>query len=164
MAAGIEIVKIKKVSMPGKPRSKNPTKKLLARSSWNMFLGVFRLFTSSGPYLGYPVIGPALKKLAKIDPPAKTQTYALNLNADVADKAQGVVLPIDMMKQAVRQSSYRAIMSQYLCRSAYGCKDFPHDHACIFLGEGAKGVVKNRLGREVTQRASADQRYRQPAP
>ncbi|MDD5223942.1 MAG: 4Fe-4S binding protein [bacterium] len=136
--------------MSGKPKSIKSMKKFMARSSRKAFLGVFRLFTSSGAYLGYPVIGPMLKKLAKLDRPAKTQTYALNLNADVADKAQGVVLPIDMMKQAVRQAGYRSIMDHCLCRSAYDCHDFPHDHGCIFLGEGAKGVVKNRLGREAS--------------
>jgi len=55
-----------------------------------------------------------------------------------------------MMKQAARQSDYRAVMKRCLCRSTFDCKTYPHDHACLFLGEGARAIVKARMGREVT--------------
>ena len=85
-----------------------------------------------------------------LDPNQRTQTYVLNLNEKVADTAQGIVLPIEMMKQAVKQATYRAIMYKCLCRSAFNCKSFPHDHACIFLGEGARAVVGKHLGKEAS--------------
>ncbi len=111
-------------------------------------LSVFRLFFKSASYFRYPVIGPLLRRLSELESDAHTQSYTLNINEDVTELAQGVVLPIDMMKQAIQQSSYRAIMNTCLCRTAYDCKDFPHNHGCIFIGEGARGIVKNRMGQE----------------
>lgn len=91
-----------------------------------------------------------LKRMTHLEPEAKTQGYTLNLNADLTDLAQGVVLPIDMMKKAVRQSEYRAIVNECLCRTSYDCKHFPHDHGCLFIGGGARAIVKQRMGREAS--------------
>lgn len=129
---------------------KRSIKKRIKKNEWNLIVSIFRLFNRTSPYFGYPVIGPLLKRLADLEPEANTQGYTLNLSANLADKAQGVVLPIDMMKQAVRQSEYRAIMNKCLCRSTYACKKYPHDHACLFIGGGARAVVKERMGREAS--------------
>ena len=111
---------------------------------------VFRLFNRLSRYFGAPLIGPLLKRMADLEPEAKTQGYTLNLNADLTDLAQGVVLPIDMMKRAVRESEYRAIVTECLCRTSYDCKTYPHDHGCLFIGGGARAVVKQRMGREAS--------------
>lgn len=111
---------------------------------------ILRTFNKVSHYFHYPVIGPVLKRLVDLEPEAHTQGYTLTLNADLTDSTQGVVLPIDMMKQAVRQSEYRAIMKKCLCRSAYSCKNFPQDHGCIFIGDGARGLVEGGSAREAT--------------
>lgn len=49
----------------------------------------------------------------------------------------------------IKKADYIAIMNKCLCRSAYACQNFPHDHACIFIGKGAKGIVKTGNGRKV---------------
>lgn len=115
--------------------------------SWNTFLSIFRLLPK---LVGYPIIGPYFKRLIKLDPSERTQTYVLNLNEDLTDQAQNVILPIDMMKQAVTQASYRVIIKECLCRTAYNCQNFPHDHGCIFLGEASRAIVDKRMGKEVS--------------
>lgn len=129
---------------------KRKVNKLIKKRTWNVILTLLRQLIKWSPYFRYPVIGPRLRKVVDLEQDARTQGYTLNINADVTDAAQGVVLPIDMMKQVVRQSSYRAIMNKCLCRSAYSCTNFPHNHACIFIGDGARGIVKNGVGREAT--------------
>jgi ferredoxin len=129
---------------------KRKTRRLIKKSVWNLFLSIFRLFIKMGPLFSYPLIGPWLKKMSHLEPEALTQGYTLNINADVTDQAKGVVLPIDMMKRMVKESSYRAIMNKCLCRSAHGCREFPPNHGCIFIGKGARGIVKNGIGREAS--------------
>lgn len=129
---------------------KRKINKLVKNTPWNLLLTILKTFNKVSPYFHYPVIGPMLKRLADLEPEAYTQGYTLNLNANLTDLTQSVVLPIDMMKQAIRQSDYRAIMKKCLCRSAYACKNYPHDHACIFIGDGARGIVKEGVGREAS--------------
>jgi Pyruvate/2-oxoacid:ferredoxin oxidoreductase delta subunit len=130
--------------------TKNKRNKMVKVAAWKTILTIFRVFFKSASYFRYPLIGPLLKKIADLEPEAHTQGYTLNINADVTDAAQGVVLPIDMMKQIVKESNYWAIMNNCICRTAYECKEFPHNHGCIFIGEGARGIVKNRIGRKAT--------------
>ena len=125
-------------------------KKHISKTSPNIVLFIFRLFPAIGKYSSLPVVGTSLKRMIKLDPPKLTQTYVLNLNKDVTDKAEQVILPIDMMKQVVKDSSYRAIMTNCLCRTAYECKSFPRNHGCIFIGGAAKAVVDRRMGREAS--------------
>ncbi len=125
-------------------------KKAMSKTAWDAVFSMLRMLINVSPYFHVPVIGSRLKKVYDLEPEAHTQGYTLNLNKDLTDKSQNVVLPIDMMKQAVRQSDYRAIMKKCLCRSAFDCKTYPHDHACLFLGEGARKIVKAGMGREAT--------------
>lgn len=128
----------------------NNLKKMANKAAWQVLLVILRSFTKATQFFQYPLIGPKLKKMANLEPGAKSQAYTLNINADVTDAAQGVILPVDMMKQLIRESSYRAIMNQCLCRCAFDCKDFPHNQGCLFIGEGAKGIVKQGQGRKVS--------------
>lgn len=121
----------------------------MARSiSWSLFLSLFRTFLRLSPSLDRPVVGPALKKLAELEPDARTQGYTLSLNADLSDAAQGVILPVELMKQAIRESDCRVIMKKCLCRSAYDCGHYPQDLGCLFLGVRSRGLVEKGLGRE----------------
>ena len=109
-----------------------------------------KAFPRDGKYSSLPVIGLYIKRMVNLDHSELTQTYVLNLNMDITDKAKNVILPIDMMKQMVKESNYRAVMNTCLCRTAYDCKTFPHNHACIFPGAEAKTIVDKKLGHEAT--------------
>lgn len=125
-------------------------KKAYKKISWNLFYVIFRLFPKIGKYSSLPVIGPSIKRMVNLDPSELTQAYVLNLNMDITEKAKNVVLPISMIKQMVKESDYLAIMNVCLCRTAYKCKNFPHDHACIFIGKEAKAIVDKHLGHEAS--------------
>ncbi len=115
-----------------------------------------RLFTKAirwaVKFVDIPVIGFLLKKITLLDHPEKnfTQGYTINLNLKVDENDQNVILPIDLIKKVIEEASYIAIINQCLCRSGNKCQDYDIGLGCLFLGEGAKVVVKNGLGREAT--------------
>lgn len=116
----------------------------------NLFYFILRLFPLLGKYSSLPIVGSFFKHFVKLEPAELTQTYILNLNMDITEKGKNVILPIDMIKQIVRDSRYLVIMNSCLCRNAYDCKNFPHEHGCIFLGPEAKVIVDKGLGHEST--------------
>lgn len=125
-------------------------KQMAQKAAWQVLLKIFRGFNKLTPYFTSPVIGPVLKKMADLEPGSHTKGFTLNLNADLSEAGKGVVLPIEMMKQLVRESDYRAIMNHCLCRSAFECKEFPHGLGCLFIGEGGKGIVSKGQGHEAS--------------
>lgn len=58
--------------------------------------------------------------------------------------------PIEMVKDAVRRASYRAIMNECMCRKIQGCKDYPLDLGCLFIGPAAKVCVERGIAYEAT--------------
>lgn len=59
------------------------------------------------------------------------------------------VLPSQVVEHFIRESKYHFIMDFCLCRDANGCKDYPKDLGCLFLGKGALRIDKS-YGRLVT--------------
>jgi Pyruvate/2-oxoacid:ferredoxin oxidoreductase delta subunit len=132
----------------------NLIKKIIAARSFtvDLYTPLFGLIPKVAPLIESPLIGPLLRRMIMIEPDEArhTQTYLLNLNEEITENAQDVVLPIEMIKQVVKDSSYRMVMDRCLCRVVYDCKDFPHDHGCLFIGEGARVSVENGIAREVS--------------
>lgn len=60
-----------------------------------------------------------------------------------------VVVPSQVAEHFIRQASFHWIMHTCICREAEGCRDYPIDLGCLFLGEAARGI-NPRLGRPVT--------------
>lgn len=100
----------------------------------------------------YPVLGYLYELLMQVRPDRKkfTRGIVLNLNQDLAETAENVVMPVELMKQAVQEASYIAIMHDCICRTAYQCRTYPRDLGCIFIGTGARAVVGTGRGREAT--------------
>jgi Pyruvate/2-oxoacid:ferredoxin oxidoreductase delta subunit len=94
----------------------------------------------------------SFKKLIKIYPELEknTGTVILPLNVDISDKAEKVALPIDLVKAALKKTTFIAGMNCCLCRQSNLCKDYPIDLGCLFLGESSRSVVKYGLAREFT--------------
>lgn len=74
-----------------------------------------------------------------------------NLNIDLSDRSGSVVLPIDLVKQAIDKADYIAAMNACLCRTANKCEHYPTDVACLFLGKSGKMVAQHRIAREVSK-------------
>jgi ferredoxin len=62
-----------------------------------------------------------------------------------------VVLPSQVVEHFIEQASVHWIMDACICRDASGCRDYPVDLGCLFLGEAAAGI-NPKLGRRVTRK------------
>jgi len=120
---------------------------------WKFVTGFMKLVVKGGPYYKTPVVGSLLKKAMMFTPPETSYTlgYVLPLNEKLApERSEGVVMPIDMIRKAVREASYRAIMNRCICRDGNDCRVYPHDLGCIFLGEASRALAERGVGREAT--------------
>jgi Pyruvate/2-oxoacid:ferredoxin oxidoreductase delta subunit len=120
--------------------------------SWKAVLKIFKVIVAGSRLSNVPVLGYMYKWLMFFKPEHKsfTRGVLLNLNEDITEKAKNVTMPIDLMKQAVTDASYRARMNRCLCRDGQNCQTYPHDIACIFIGEGARVLVDRKIGVEIT--------------
>lgn len=66
------------------------------------------------------------------------------------DVPESTVLPSQVVEHFVRESSYRWLMNHCICRDAAGCKDYPIELGCLFLGEATQNI-NPRLGRPVSK-------------
>lgn len=126
--------------------------KLAARpSTWPMTMAVFRSLVTVAPLTKVPILGYLVKRATLTTPATRaTQGYALPLNIDLAKSIKPVTPPIELLKKAIRESTYRAAMNSCVCRDAYKCSNYPHDVACIFLGKAARVCVDNGIAHEAS--------------
>jgi ferredoxin len=61
-----------------------------------------------------------------------------------------MVLPSQVVEHFIKAASTHWIMNVCICRDANGCKDYPIEWGCLFLGEAAAGI-NPKLGRQVTE-------------
>lgn len=120
--------------------------------SWKAVLKIFKVIVEGSKLSKVPVLGYMYKYLMFFKPEHKsfTRGVLLNLNADITEKTKNVVMPIDMMKKAVADASYRAKMNRCICRDGRDCQTYPHDIGCIFVGEGARVLEERKIGKEIT--------------
>jgi len=71
----------------------------------------------------------------------------VNQPIDVPDE---MVLPSQVVAYFIEQANYHWVMDFCPCRDANGCKEYPIDLGCLFLGEATLGI-NSRFGRRVTQ-------------
>ena len=120
---------------------------------WPIAKALYRFFIRYSPWLKKEGVKKDLyKNFIKLAPDMErnTGTVLMPLNIDVSHAGDKVVLPIDMLKETLKQAKYIAGMDSCLCRQSNGCEDYPLDLGCIFLGEPARTVVKHNLGRMIT--------------
>ena len=60
------------------------------------------------------------------------------------------VLPTDLVDLFIDRAHYHWIMNFCICREASGCRDYPIDMGCLFLGEAVLGIHP-KLGRLVSR-------------
>jgi hypothetical protein len=61
-----------------------------------------------------------------------------------------VVLPSQVVEHFIEQAGVHWIMNACICRDASGCRDYPIELGCLFLGEAAAGI-NPAIGRRVTK-------------
>lgn len=125
--------------------------------TWKAVLKIFKVIVAGSRLSRIPVLGYMYKYIMFFKPDTKrfTRGVLLNLNADIAEKSKNVIMPIQMMKKAVSEASYRAKMMRCICRDGQNCSTYPRNLGCIFIGEGARVLEERKIGVEI----SAEEAY-----
>jgi ferredoxin len=76
------------------------------------------------------------------------QNRSIPINESV--ESENIILPSEVIEHFIDKANYLWVMNECICRKAEGCKDFPHDLGCLFMGEAAMGI-NPRLGRRVSR-------------
>lgn len=72
------------------------------------------------------------------------------MKVDITPPSEKVVVPVDLIKKALRKAEFIGAMKTCLCRDAQNCQNYPHDVACFFLGDGGRVVVEHGMAVQVT--------------
>lgn len=67
----------------------------------------------------------------------------------------GTVLPSRVVEHFIEEASHHWVMNTCICREAAGCRDYPVDIGCLFLGEAVLGI-NPALGRLVTKEGALE--------
>ena len=65
-------------------------------------------------------------------------------------KSRPVVLTTETAEQAVREASFVSLAHQCICRAERKCQNYSPGLGCLYLGEGARGIVAKGNAREIT--------------
>ena len=71
------------------------------------------------------------------------------------ETAPDMVLPSQVVEHFIERAGVHWIMNACICRDASGCRDYPIDLGCLFLGEAAAGI-NPALGRRVTKQEALE--------
>lgn len=98
---------------------------------------------------------PVLNRLGELVIPLKDVTLTYVPVYENIDLPEGTVTPISIIEYFIRQASDHLLLSRCPCRSENGCKDFPTDFACIFMGPAVR-EVDPEVGRLVSMEEALD--------
>lgn len=121
-------------------------------ATWEPILKIFKLIVAGSKYMDAPIFGPIYKRLMMFTPDEKRYSHGTiyNLNVDVSDKGESVVLPMDLVKDMLKKSSYIASSNACICRDANKCTDYPKDVCCLFLSKSGRTIVDHGVGYEIS--------------
>lgn len=60
-----------------------------------------------------------------------------------------VVLTPDLARELIDSAAYISLARRCPCRDERKCQNFPVDFGCLYLGQGARGIVANGNAREI---------------
>ncbi len=125
--------------------------------NWQIVLKVFKLIVAGSAWMRKEGLKSRIyKKVMMFSPDKERNTTGLvmplkvDVDIDMTEQGQKVVVPMDLVKDALAQADYIAGMNKCLCRDAQNCQEYPHDLACLFIGKIGEQVVKNGLARQLT--------------
>jgi ferredoxin len=104
-------------------------------------------------YFSHPVFGPVLRRFFRFeggDHHAEACIVPIQQNLEFSSDNKNMVMPIQRLREAVEESSYRIIMHRCICRDSFKCNHFPIDFACLMLGEACRTMVGHGIARYAT--------------
>ena len=97
---------------------------------------------------------PALRDRIPALDPNLSDVSTIPINKDI-EGAEGIALPEEVLDRLIDISNYRVILEQCACRTIYGCKDYPIDVGCIFMGESARKIPRDYCREASVEEAKA---------
>jgi ferredoxin len=71
------------------------------------------------------------------------------------DPREDLAVPSRVLEYFIHRARYHWIMDFCICREATGCRTYPSDLGCLFMGEAAR-AINPRFGRRVTPEEAID--------
>ncbi len=93
------------------------------------------------------------EKIPALDPNL-SDISTIPINRDI-EGAEGIALPEEVIDRLIDISNYRVVLDACACRTIYGCKTYPQDLGCIFMGESAKKIPKDYCREASVEEAKA---------
>jgi ferredoxin len=75
---------------------------------------------------------------------------AIEINQRLSGR-QDMVLPSQVLDEIIEQANHHWLMDFCICRESEGCRDYPHNLGCLFMGQAAMDIHP-KFGRPVTRR------------
>lgn len=76
----------------------------------------------------------------------------INESADAGDVV-GVPVPSAVLEHFIRAAGFHWLMDFCICRESAGCRDYPPELGCLFMGEAARHI-NPRFGRPISMQAA----------
>lgn len=83
-----------------------------------------------------------------LKPDKNLKLTRIQVNKEI-ELLENEIIPSNVLREIITNSKNRFIMSFCICRVSTGCKDYPQDLGCIFLGHGAENISP-KLGKMVS--------------
>lgn len=126
----------------------------LTDKNWSRYAGQFPALYRTSWMANTRLFGPLARKMAKLGDMNKdfTQGHVVPLSKNINYKrdSEDVILPVQLVQKAIRESSSRVILNECICRRGMKCKDYPIGFGCIFLGDSTKPMVDRGLAKSAT--------------
>lgn len=127
----------------------------VTENNWKHYVRITPIVGDFGlRYLSHPLFGSLLRRMFKFqgkDHHGGSVTVPINQDLNYVSSRKNIVMPVEKVREAIREASYRVILKRCVCRDGYGCTNFPRDFACIMVGEACRVMVENGIAREVTE-------------
>ena len=126
----------------------------LTQDTWGYYTKFYPIVADNVMgYFSHPVLGPVLRRVFRFEGEghhAEACIVPIQHNLEFNSNNKNMVVPIQRLREAVEEASYRIIMDRCICRDSFKCEHFPIDFACLMLGEACRTMVGNGIARYAT--------------
>jgi hypothetical protein len=126
----------------------------ISKDNWDKYIKIHPLIRWWMKYLSLPVLGPLMRRLSVMDGrdnPTQAHIFPINRNLNYDGKAESTTMPVDLVRKAAQDASFRAIKHNCFCRDGLQCQKYPIDLGCLMIGEGCRCMVERGTAREATE-------------
>lgn len=86
--------------------------------------------------------------------PNLSNVSTIPINKDI-EGGEGIALPEEVMDRLIETSNDRVIINFCGCRMIYGCKEYPQDLGCIFMGRSTRRISRDFCREATVEEAKA---------